>query len=89
MIMKARTGCREIVTCIAENDCMPRHGDRIQMSSRIARPAYGSRQGSGETGEARADMAWYAVGLMAHKPELLADLGDRVVRPRKKEMPGS
>ena len=24
-------------------------------------------------------MAWYAVGLTAHKPEQLADLGDRVV----------
>jgi hypothetical protein len=54
--------------------------DRIGMSSRIARPAYGSRQGSGGTREARVDMAWYAVGLIAHKPEQLADLGDRVVK---------
>ena len=49
------------------------------MSSRIARPAYGSRQGSSETGDARVHMAWYAVGLTAHEPEQPADLGDWVV----------
>ena len=69
MIMNGRTACGEIVTCIAENDCKPRHWTASGCRQEFARPAYGSRQGSGETREARVDMSWYAVGLIAHKPE--------------------
>jgi hypothetical protein len=98
MIMKARTGCREIGTCIAENDCMPPSLDRIGMSSRIAPPAYGSRQGSGETGEAGVDMAWYAVGLIAPNAGVLGAMNVQARAssptwvtwssvPRKEEMP--